>query len=457
MNRRAVIGRLTSLARAIRSGEGACSAQQIPNLQGACAVPLHRSATTFADTADFSYNPPGRNHLFVPGPVNIHDRVMRAMTVPPLNHRDPWFADFYTKILEDLKVIFNTSSAAPSSNITSFIFPGTGTGGWESGLQNLLSPGDKIVTFSFGQFSKLWVDMMRELQLDVTVIESPWGEGANEGKLAEVLKAHKDIKAVAVVHNETATGVTSDIARIREAIDAAGSDAFLLVDGVSSIGALPFEMDKWGVDVAVTGSQKALSLPTGLGLMAVSQKALAARKHAKLPRKYFDWDWQLSMNPKATPYTPALALLFGLRESLNLLMDEGIPNVVARHQRLAEGTRRAVAGWGLQLLCKEPRWKSDSLTVIEVPSSVDSNDVVNHAYARYNLSLGIGLAAVAGKVFRIGHLGNMDEVMMLGAIAGTEMALRDAGFKDFTPGVGVGEAIKYWQSTSKVIRSRELA
>lgn len=380
------------------------------------------------------------------------------MTVPALNHRDPWFAAFYKKLLEDSKVIFNTDQVAPSSKITPIIFPGTGTGGWETALQNTLSPGDKVVTFTYGQFSNLWLDMLRALQLDVTAIEQPWGQGASEERLAEVLKANKDIKAVAVVHNETATGVTSDLKRIRETIDAAGSDALLLVDGVSSIGALPFEMDNWGVDVAVTGSQKALSLPTGLAVIAISEKALAARSSASLQRKYWDWDWQLPMNKQGqVPYTPSLPLLFGLRESLKLLTEEGIANVVKRHQRLAEGTRRAAKAWGLPLLCENPRWNSDSLTVLKVPENVDSNDIVAYAYAKHNLSLGVGLAQLSGKVFRIGHLGNMDSVMMLGAIAGAEMALMDAGYTNFTPGAGVGEAIKYWQSTAAILPSRELA
>lgn len=453
-------GLLSLLSRAgLSNGEACgCSATQLTSLQEGCSSsPQLRTAVTYAGSADFKYKPAGRNHLFVPGPVNIHDRVQRAMVVPSLNHRDPWFAEFFIKILEDTKVIFNTSDVAPSSKITPFIFPGTGTGGWESALQNTLSPGDKIVTFRYGMFSKLWVDMMEELGLEVKVIDSRWGEGANEEKLAQALKADPAIKAVAVVHNETATGVTSDIPRIRQTMDDAGSDALLMVDGVSSIGALPFEMDKWKVDIAVTGSQKALSLPTGLAVMAVSEKALEARKGAKMVRKYFDWDWQLGQNAAGgVPYTPSIPLLFGLRESLNLLTDEGIAEVVARHQRLAEGTRRAVAGWGLELLCKEDRWKSDSLTVVEVPSSVNADDVVVNAYSRYNLSLGVGLAKVAGKVFRIGHLGNSDEVMMLSAISGAEMALMDAGYTGFTPGAGVGEAIKYWQSTAKSIRGREL-
>ncbi|KAK9828747.1 hypothetical protein WJX72_001909 [[Myrmecia] bisecta] len=401
-------------------------------------------------TADFSFTPPGRNHLFVPGPVNIHDSVLRAMDRPSLNHRDPWFNAFFKDILEESKMIFKTKEG------TTFIFPGTGTGGWEAALTNTLSPGDKVVTFRYGQFSHLWVDMMERLGLDVIVVDRPWGEGADEAKLAEILKADtkKEIKAVAVVHNETTTGVTSDIGQCRQVMDQADHPALLLVDGVSSIGALDFRMDEWGVDVAVTGSQKALSLPTGLAVVAASPKALAARKSAKSKRCYYDFEDMLKTNPGGNvPYTPSIPLLYGLRESLALLKSEGFENVIKRHHRLAEGTRRAVAGWGLKLLCKEPRWNSDSLTVIETPEGIDSGEIVKAAYTRYNLSIGVGLSKVAGKVFRIGHLGNSDEVMMLGAIAGTEMALLDAGV-NIEPGSGVKEAIKYWQSTSKVIPTR---
>lgn len=401
--------------------------------------------------APYSYSPPGRNHLFVPGPVNIHDRVLRAMDRPSLNHRDPWYPPFFTGILEDLKMIFATKQG------TTFIYPGTGTGGWESALQNTLSPGDKVVTFRYGQFSHLWVDMMKRLGLDVTVIECPWGEGADEARLDAVLKADTDkkIKAVCVVHNETTTGVTSDIKGVREVIDSHSHPALLLVDGVSSIGALNFQMDEWKVDVAVTGSQKALSLPTGLGLLCVSPKALEAQKTAKLKRCYYDWADMLATNPSGNvPYTPSIPLLYGLKESLTLLRDEGMANVVARHHRLAEGTRKAVEGWGLKLLCKQKRWQSDSLTVIETPEGFNSNLIVKNAYARYNLSIGVGLSEVAGKVFRIGHLGNSDEVMQASALAGTEMALISSGLK-ITPGSGVGRAIEYWASTSKIIPTRE--
>lgn len=373
------------------------------------------------------------------------------MQVPGQNHRDPFFAPIFQQLLQDVKLIFGTTKA------TSFIFSGTGTGGWESALTNTLSPGDKVVAYRYGLFSHLWIDMMRRLGLDVHVIDMRWGDGADEQKLADVLKedTEKKIKAVCVVHNETTTGVTSDIGGCREAMDACNHPALLLVDGVSSIGALNFQMDKWGVDIAITGSQKALSMPTGIAVVCASDKALEARKTAKLPRVYYDWDDQLKTNPGGnTPYTPSLHLLYGLRESLRLLRQEGMENVVARHRRLAEGTRKAVEGWGMELLCKTPRWISDTLTVVQTPENVDSNKVVKNAYSKYNLSLGIGLFQVNGKVFRIGHLGSMDELMVCSALSGTEMALIDSGV-NVTPGSGVGRAIEYFQKTSSVIPTRE--
>lgn len=373
------------------------------------------------------------------------------MDRPSQNHRDPWFAPFFKKVLEDTKMIFGTKAGTP------LIYPGTGTGGWESALTNTLSPGDKVVTFRYGQFSHLWIDMMTRMGLDVEVIDCEWGEGADEERLAKALKAdtNKKIKAVCVVHNETTTGVTSDVAGVRAAMDGASHPALLLVDGVSSIGALNFEFDKWGVDVAVTGSQKALSLPTGLCVMAVSGKALDAKKTSTLKKCYYDWADMLATNPSGNvPYTPSIPLLYGMAESLALLKAEGgMAAYAARHHRLAEGTRKAVEAWGLKLLCKHPRWRSDSLTVIESPAGIDSGKIVAEAYARYNLSIGVGLSKVAGKVFRIGHLGNMDEVMSASALAGTEMALLSAGAK-IKPGSGVGAAIEYWASTSKVIPTR---
>ncbi|KAF6266398.1 pyridoxal phosphate-dependent transferase [Scenedesmus sp. NREL 46B-D3] len=415
------------------------------------AMPADADAPLQSVQPDYSYTPAGRNHLFVPGPVNIHDNVLRAMNVPGQNHRDPWFASFFKDVLADSKYVFQTKAGTP------FIFTGTGTGGWESALTNTLSPGDKVVTFRYGQFSHLWIDMMQRMGLDVTVIDRPWGEGADESILQDILAKDKDkkIKAVAVVHNETTTGVTSDIKGVRAAMDAADHPALLLVDGVSSIGALEFKFDDWRVDVAVTGSQKALSLPTGLALVCASDKALDHMKTAKLPRCYYDFMDQLKTNPAgSTPYTPSLSMLYGLKESISMLKQEGMDNVVARHHRLAEGTRKAVEGWGLELLCAHPRWRSDSLTVIKVPQGIDANKIVKHAYSRYNLSIGIGLSQVNGKVYRIGHLGNMDELMMCSAISGAEMAMIDAGMK-IQPGSGIGKAIEYWQQTAKIIPTRE--
>eukprot|EP01023_Acetabularia_acetabulum_P057287 TRINITY_DN666_c0_g1_i1.p1 TRINITY_DN666_c0_g1~~TRINITY_DN666_c0_g1_i1.p1 ORF type:complete len:444 (-),score=85.09 TRINITY_DN666_c0_g1_i1:811-2142(-) len=423
----------------------------VRSYSSAYAEQVYTSDSPEDSPAPYSYTPPGRNHLFVPGPVNIHERVLRAMSVPGQNHRDPWFNQMFMDILEDTKVLFQTERGTP------FIFPGTGTGGWEAALTNTMSPGDKVVTFRYGQFSHLWVDMMVRLGLDVHCEDTPWGEGADEAILEDILRkdVDKKIKAVCVVHNETTTGVTSDIQRVRETMDALNHPALLLVDGVSSIGALEFQFDKWRVDVAVTGSQKAMSLPTGLAVVCASPKALNCMKKAKLNRVYYDFADMLRTNPTGdVPYTPSLPLLYGLRESLSMLMDEGIENVWARHHRLAEGTRRAVGGWGLSLLCKNPRWQSDSLTVIEVPQEVNSNDIVKNAFARYNLSIGIGLSKVNGKVFRIGHLGNNDELMMCSAISGAEMAMIDAGVK-ITPGSGIGKAIEYWQSTSNIIKTRE--
>lgn len=354
-------------------------------------------------------------------------------------------------VLASVKPVFGTELGTP------FIFPGTGTGGWEAALTNTLSPGDRVVAFRYGLFSHLWIEMMQRLGLNVTVIDSRWGDGADEAKLEEVLRAdtEKTIRAVAVVHNETATGVTSDIAGVRRSIDQADHPALLLVDGVSSIAALPFELDAWGVDVAVTGSQKALSLPTGLALVVASEKALDSRKTAKLGRVYYDFEDMLKTNPAgAVPYTPVLPLLHGLKASLHLLQSEGLANVFARHRRLAEGARAAVHAWGLPLLCRDTRWQSDTLTVVEAPPGVDSQQIVDVAYAKYNLSLGLGLAEVKGKVFRIGHLGNMDEIMLAGALSGVEMTLRDVGY-DVQLGSGVGAALEIWQREKQVIPTRE--
>jgi len=329
------------------------------------------------------------------------------------------------------------------------LFPGSGTGGWEAAITNTLTPGDKIVIATFGQFSHLWADLCLRHGLDVDIIETDWGVGARPEEYAKRLEADKDkkIKAVLVCHNETATGVKSDIAPIRKALDDANHPALLMVDGVSSIASLDFRMDEWGVDLAVSGSQKGFMLPTGLAIVATSQKALAHYEAAKLPRCFLDFGDMIKLNADGYfPYTPATTLLHGLRASIDMLLDEGLDNVFARHHRLAEAVRRGVTAWGLKLCAKEPKWESDTVSAIVVPEDIDAKDVISHAYTNYQLSLGTGLTKVAGKVFRIGHLGWLNELMVLQALAGAEMALRDAGYK-IELGSGVAAAQHYFGET----------
>jgi alanine-glyoxylate transaminase/serine-glyoxylate transaminase/serine-pyruvate transaminase len=307
-------------------------------------------------------------------------------------------------------------------------------------------------------FSHLWIDMAQRLGLQVDVIDAEWGEGAPIERYQEALAADKShaIKAVLFTHNETATGVTSDVAPIRRALNDTKHPALLMVDGVSSIGSIDFRMDEWGVDLAVTGSQKGLMLPAGLGIVAASQKALALYDQAKLPRVFFDFgDMRKANTTGYFPYTPSLPLLYGLRESIAVLMEEGLENVFARHHRLAEGTRQAVKAWGLELCARAPKWHSDTVSAILVPSGVNGAEVIDIAYRRYNLALGAGLARMAGRLFRIGHLGDLNELMLLGAIAGAEMAMRDVGMK-ITPGSGIAAAEEYWRSTAAALPKREL-
>lgn len=386
---------------------------------------------------------PGRRFLNVPGPTNMPERVRRAMDIALEDHRAPDFPAFSRPLLEDLKKIFKTADGQV------FVFPCSGTGGWEAAITNTLSPGDKVLQAVFGQFSLLWADLCRRHGLEVIEVEVDWGEGVPLERYREILAEDRkhEIKGVLVTHNETATGVTSDIAGVRAILDELDHPAMLYVDGVSSIASIDFRMDEWGVDLAVSGSQKGLMLPTGLGVVCASQKALAARKRAQCRRCFFDFDDMLRTNKDGWfPYTPATTLLRGLRASVDMLLEEGLENVFARHHRLAEATRKAVDAWGLRLCAKEPRWYSDTVSAIVVPEGVDSNAVVNHAYYRYGLSLGVGLNKVAGKVFRIGHLGDNNELMILAALAGAEMALRDAG-ADVVPGSGVGAAQEYLRDT----------
>ena len=382
----------------------------------------------------------GRNSLFIPGPTNMPERIRLAMDINTEDHRAMSAPDFMVPLFEDLKKIFRTDKGEV------IVFPSSGTGGWEAAITNTLSPGDKVLTARFGQFSSLWIDSCRALGVVVEDIDVPWGEGAPVGQIAERLAAdtQHEIKGVIVCHNETATGVTSDIKGVREALNTCNHPALLYVDGISSIGAIEFEMDAWGVDLAVAGSQKGFMLPTGLGIIGVSQKALQAGETASCPRFYFDFKMMINQTRTGFgPYTPAMGLLRGLRASVDVLLEEGMENVWQRHHRLAEGVRQAVVAWGLSTCAKTPAWQSDTVTGVMVPEGIDGQEIVKRAYQDYNLSLGGGLTQVAGKLFRIGHLGDLNECMLFSALGGAEMVMRDMGM-DIEPGKGVGAAIEYW-------------
>ena len=367
---------------------------------------------------------PGRNALFIPGPTNVPEKVRQALNLPMEDMRAPDFGAFVLTLLEDLKAVFQTAAGQV------FLFPGSGTAGWEAALTNTLSPGDRVLASRFGQFSHLWVDMCRRLGLEVECVDAPWGEGVPLERYAEILAADRAhaIKAVLVTQNETATGVASDVAGVRRALDAAGHPAMLFVDGVSSIGSVDFRMDEWGVDAAVSGSQKGFMLPTGLAIVAVSQKALAARAAAGSRRCYLDFEDMIRTNATGYfPYTPATTLLRGLRVSVDLLLEEGLETVFARHRRLAQAVRAAVHGWGFRLCARAPKWYSDTVSAVMLPEGFDGNAFARHAYETFDLSFGLGLSQVAGKLFRIGHLGDLNEWMVLSAISGAELALADFG------------------------------
>ena len=369
-------------------------------------------------------NTSGNNGLFIPGPTNVPDRVRQALNVSMQDMRAPDFGELTLPLFQDLKRIFKTNDSEV------FIFPGSGTAGWEATLTNLFSAGDKVLMSSFGQFSTLWVDMAERFDLDVHCCEVEWGLGVPHEEYRRILEADKEqkIKGVFVCHNETATGVTSDLSRVRAILDDLNHPALLCVDGVSSVAAIDFRMDEWGVDALVTGSQKGLMLPTGLGIVAISQKAMSRIKEAKLPRTFLSFEDMMKANATGHfPYTPATTLLHGLRASLDFLLEEGLENVFHRHWRLAHAVRCGVEAWGLELCAKEPALYSDTVSAIVVPEGFDANEVLKTAYYRYNLSLGSGLSKVASKVFRIGHLGNLNEIMVLQAIAGAELAMKDCG------------------------------
>ncbi len=367
----------------------------------------------------------GRHFLQIPGPTNVPDRVLRAIDFPTMDHRGPEFADLGKGVFEGMKRVFKTVKGEV------VIYPASGTGAWEAALVNTLSPGDKVLMYETGHFAALWQKLATRLGLDAEYLAGDWRHGADPATIEKRLRADdkKTIKAVCVVHNETSTGVTSRIAEVRKAIDAAGHPALFMVDTISSLASIDYRHDEWGVDVTVAGSQKGLMLPPGLSFNCISQKALSASKTAKLPRSYWAWDEMLANGKSGYfPYTPATNLLYGLREALKMLLDEeGLDNVFARHQRHAEATRRAVRAWGLEVLALDPREYSGSLTAIVMPAGQDADRARKVILEAFDMSLGTGLGKLAGKVFRIGHLGDFNDLTLMGTLAGVEMGLELAG------------------------------
>jgi alanine-glyoxylate transaminase/serine-glyoxylate transaminase/serine-pyruvate transaminase len=395
-------------------------------------------------------NTSGRHFLQVPGPSNVPDRVLRAIARPTIDHRGPEFARLSLELLQDLKAIFKTSGKV-------MIFPSSGTGAWEAAIVNTLSPGDKVLMFETGQFATLWKDMAVNLGLDVNFVASDWRHGADPAEVESILREDRShaIKAVGVVHNETSSAVTNSVPAIRKALDRAGHPALLMVDTISSLGSMDYRNDEWGVDVAIAGSQKGLMLPPGLGFNAVSEKALAASKSARLPRSYWDWQAMLGQNKIGFfPYTPATNLLFGLRESLLMLHEEGLENVFARHARHAEATRRAVRAWGLETVCADPERYSSSVTAVFVPPTSNADEFRKVVLENFNMSLGSGLGRLQGKVFRIGHLGDFNDLMLAGTLSGVEMGLALAGVPH-TRG-GVAAALEYLTEAAQEIQSQAL-
>ncbi len=384
-----------------------------------------------------------QNPVFILGPTNIPDRLLSAMHVQTRDHRAPDFVKTFAPALEDTKKVFRTTDG---KIIT---FPASGTGGWEASVTNTLSAGDTVLVARYGMFSHRWIDLCQRHGLNVQIIECPWGSGAPAEKFQAALSADTDqkIKAVLVTHNETATGVRSDIAGVCKAMDAASHPAMLFVDCVSSLASMEFRFDDWGVDIAVSGSQKGFMLATGMAILCVSPKALAAMETATLPRTFFDFRDMMAANASGGfPYTPPLQLIYGMGESLKMLFEEGLDNVYARHFRLAEGVRRAVDAWGLKLVAQSPELYSDTVSAIYVPEGFDSNALTEHAFDAYGVSFGIGLGEMNGKAFRIGHLGSLTDVMVLSGLATIEMAMADLDYP-VELGSGVIAAQDYFRTT----------
>ena len=385
----------------------------------------------------------GRHFVQIPGPTNVPDRVLRAIARPTIDHRGPEFSILALEVLEGLKEVFKTSGKI-------IIFPSSGSGAWEAAMVNTLSPGDRVLMFEVGQFAALWREVAVKLGLDVDYVPGDWRHGADpevvEAKLRED-RGHQ-IKAVGVVHNETSTGVTSRVGAVRQAMNRAGHPALLLVDTISSLASIDYRHDEWEVDVAIGGSQKGLMLPPGLGFNAVSHKALAASKSARLPKAYWEWQPMLTNNANGFfPYTPATNLLYGLREALKMLREEGLENVLTRHARHGEAARRAVRAWGLEVVALDPREYAASVTAVFVPPGHSSDELRKVVLEQFNMALGGGLGKLAGKIFRIGHLGDFNDLMLAGTLSGVEMGLGVAGLPH-TKG-GVAAALDYLTESAK--------
>ena len=379
----------------------------------------------------------GKHFLQVPGPTNIPDRILRAMDLPAMDHRGPKFADLSKSILERTKLIFKSTDPV-------IIFPSAGTGAMEAAIANTLNEGDKVLMFETGHFATEWCQAAQRYKLNVDFVPSEWRTGADPKIVEQKLLADKnhEIKAVLVTHNETSTGIASRVEEIRKAIDTTKHPALFMVDTISSLGSFNYEHQKWKVDVSVGGSQKGLMLPPGLSFNVVSNKALEAYKNSKLTKSYFDWGQMIENNKNGFyPYTPAVNLLYGLNESINMLLEEGLENVFARHARHAEATRIAVHAWGLEILAKNPVERSNSITAIMVPAGYDSDNLRKIILDNYDMSLGTGLAKIKGKVFRIGHLGDFNDLMLAGTLAGVEMGLKQSGIP-FKPG-GIMKALDF--------------
>lgn len=373
----------------------------------------------------------GRHFLQIPGPSNVPDRVLRAIAQPTIDHRGPEFAALALGILDKLKPVFNTESPI-------LIFPASGTGGWESALLNTLNPGDRVLAFETGHFATLWKNVAAKLGLDVTWVEGDWRRGIDAAVVEQILRedASQQIKAVLAVHTETSSGATSDIAKIRQAIDAAAHPALYMVDAVSSLACTELRHDDWGIDVTISASQKGLMLPPGLCFNAVSEKALAASANSTFPHSYWRWDAMLELNKRGYyPYTPNTNLLYGLDEALTMLLDEGMATVFARHRRLARATQLAVEAWGLENLCVNSEEYSNSTTAVMMPDGHDADALRAVILEKFNMSLGMGLGKVKGTVFRIGHIGDFNELMLAGTLGGVEMGLSIAGVPHNTGGV----------------------